>query len=57
MKLLKDIKKAEKEYKEGNVKLLCPNCNHIINNKDLKHWRCIKCGKSFSISFIKSKKK
>jgi acetyl-CoA carboxylase beta subunit len=51
MNLSKDIKKAEKEYKEGKcVKLACPKCGHIINNKDLEHWRCVKCKKSFKVT-------
>jgi len=31
--------------------LACPFCGHIITDKDLKHWKCIKCGKSFKITF------
>lgn len=35
--------------------LACPYCGHIITDKDLEDWRCIKCGKSFTITYEKSK--
>ena len=44
--------KTYKDYKKES-NLICPKCRHIITNKDLKDWKCIKCGSSFKISFIK----
>ena len=31
--------------------LACPKCKKIITGADLKHWRCVKCGAKFKISF------
>jgi len=36
--------------KNKNSNLACPACGHIINNKDLEHFECIKCGASFNVT-------
>ena len=42
--------------KNKNSNLQCPFCGKIIDDKDLKHWRCTKCKKSFKIEFAPKKK-
>ena len=51
--------KAEKMKKKDINNLVCPKCGKVINDKDLKHWKCSLCGASFKITLepIKSDKK
>ena len=37
------------EYQNIN-NLTCPKCGKTIDNKDLKHWKCVKCGANFKIT-------
>ena len=32
--------------------LVCPKCGKIINNKDLKNLKCIKCDAKLKIEFV-----
>ena len=34
-----------------STNLACPHCNKPITDKDLKHFKCTKCKKSFRVNF------
>jgi ribosomal protein L37AE/L43A len=33
--------------------LCCPICDKTITDKDLKHWKCTKCGAQFKVKLEK----
>jgi len=49
--LLEEDLKREARNGDFISNLLCPKCKKTITDLDLKHWKCIKCGAEFKVSF------
>ena len=43
--------KKQKEDKENIFNVICPFCDKTITDKDLKHFKCTRCGAEFKVKF------